>query len=285
MSGALFGGATGAALAAETPACQEGIKETTELEACASRANTHTGAFTIKLKGGQYTPEKQISLSNKSGTITIEELAGSGEVTIQGSALPSENPELLVIKEGVSVVLKNFVIAHSGHSPAAAIEDVGSIELEGMTVAGNGGAALLVQPQGTGKIVNSTLANNTSVAFVNGGTTNLLNDTIAFNKEGGAENLGTLNITNTIIAENPGGDCSGLPLGTDDHSLDSDGSCGAGVSTGKGKAGVQNPAFNDGGPTVVNPLKHGSPAIEAADMTACPSTDQSGHPRPDSGRA
>ena len=275
---AIGAGSLGAA-AASAAMCE--AKETTELEACVKKADANAEANTIVLAGGQYTPSKTLKLTNTGGVQKIEHKTGSGEVTLEGSNLPAENPELFIVEEGVSAAFKNFLIAHSGKAAAAAVEVVGSIELEGMTLGGNLGPALLVQPQGTASLLNSTLSDNTSDGLINGGTTTTRNVSIAFNKLGGTENSGTLNATNTVIAENPGGDCAGLPFETNDHNLDSDGSCAAEKSSGNGKAGLITPAFNDGGPTILHPLKPGSPAVDAGDTAACPPTDQSGHPRPD----
>ena len=276
---AAIGAGSLGAVAASAATCE--AKETTELEACVKKADANTEANTIVLAAGQYTPAKTLKLTNASGLQKLEQKAGSGEVTIEGSNLPSENPELFVVEEGVSAAFKNFVIAHAGKAASAAVEVVGSIELEGVTLGGNLGPALLVQPQGTASLLNSTLSDNTSDGLINGDITTTKNVSIAFNKLGGTENSGTLNATNTLVAENPGGDCAGLPFETNDHNLDSDGSCAAEKSSGKGKAGLSTTAFNDGGPTILHPLKPGSPAIDAGDMAACPPTDQSGHPRPD----
>src|SRR5262249_55472089 len=125
-----------------------------------------------------------------------------------------------------------------------------------------------------------TLSDQAAGAVVNSGTASFVNDTVAFNKGIGVENKGTVSLTNTIVAENTAENCVGKAKITQDHSLDSDGTCG------EEKSGV-NPLLSgiktegDGGPLPIHSLKPGSPAIDAGDEKACPPADQRGFPRPD----
>ena len=95
----------------------------------------------------------------------------------------------------------------------------------------------------------------------------------------GATNV---NVTNSIIAGTIGGsDCTGGTLVASGFNLDSDGSCGF------GKAGdlpatdpMLGPLTGNGGPTLTHAPRTGSPIVDAADITACTSTDQRNAPRP-----
>lgn len=123
----------------------------------------------------------------------------------------------------------------------------------------------------------------------------LLNDTIAHNDgvEGGGISYpaSASSIQNTIVADNDGlpdtRDCYDGPAGGADlgNNLDSDGSCFStgGDSTTAESAGdlvgvdplLALPADN-GGPVLTDALLPGSPAVGAANASACPSTDARG---------
>jgi len=99
-------------------------------------------------------------------------------------------------------------------------------------------------------------------------------------------------VKNTIIAANSGGDCQvGPGLTSEGNNLDSDGTCDL---NGPGDISSADPLLlplaSNGGPTHTHALRAtecgidsctpGSPAIDAADNTACPATDQRGVARP-----
>ena len=114
--------------------------------------------------------------------------------------------------------------------------------------------------------------------MVDHGAASFFSSTIASNRNGGIENRGTLELTNTIVARNKGaGDCRGRASATD-HSLDSDGSCGAGTlsATDPGLGALTE----NGGPTSTQALSAGSPAINAGDGSKCLADDQRDFVRP-----
>ena len=162
-------------------------------------------------------------------------------------------------------------------------------------------------------IVNSTISGNAS-GYYGGGVyissaspLTMLNDTVAFNQApygyGGGiaypydASSGSV-FQNLIVANNSGGDCGDgtiSDLGTSstfndnnsntyDHgnNLDSDGSCigndagGGAVNNIKGVDPLLAALADNGGPTMTHALMPGSPALDAANTGACPSTDQRG---------
>ncbi len=142
---------------------------------------------------------------------------------------------------------------------------------------GGDGGGLFANNQNTITITNSTLA------------WNIIDD----DKVGG----GIANITSTVIMENslvvnnhqqsgPDAvhDCSGalVSLGYN-LIMEPDDTCAAAATNGDlffvgGQ--IVAPLANNGGPTLTNALKAGSPAIDASDNSTCPSTDQRGFARP-----
>src|SRR5271166_4964126 len=203
------------------------VGSTSELETAVTSANTNCQANTIVFAGGAYLPAKTLALTDTCGTQTLEGPTHTPEVLIDGSNEEAEHPEVLLIGEGVTAAVKNVVVQHAGSGAASAVEDLGTLFVEGSTLGGNRGPGLIVQPGANATIRNATVSDGTSVGVVSEGITSLQNATVAFNKFGGVENGGTVNAENTIIAQNGGSQCVGLAPATNDHNLSSDGSCGA----------------------------------------------------------
>ncbi len=64
---------------------------------------------------------------------------------LEGGSVEPFPSELFVIKAKVSVMFKNVEIAHGGGAGVSAIEDFGSLDMEGSTVAGNTGIGIHVE--------------------------------------------------------------------------------------------------------------------------------------------
>jgi hypothetical protein len=254
------------------------VANTSQLEEAVKSANTNCQANTIAVAGGVYVPAKTLTLSDTCGAQVIQGPTHTPEALIDGANEEAEHPELLVIGEGVTAAIKNVVVQHAGSGAASALEDLGTLTIEGSTLGGNRGPGLIVQPGASATIRNATVSDGTSTGLVNEGVTTLQNATVAFNKFGGVENGGAVTADNTIIAQNGGAQCVGLAPATNDHNLASDGSCGAEKS---GVNPLLSSLFNDGGPTELHSLKAGSPAIDAGDPATCTTVDQRGEPRPD----
>ena len=179
-----------------------------------------------------------------------------------------------------------------------------NVTITGNTAGGDGGGLFMF---GDGTITNTTVSGNTSEQFDSGGgvwvigNLSLLNVTVADNAAnifaprvsanalgepivvgGGIFNAdANVTVKNTIIANNEGGDCGG-GVTSDGHNLDSDGTC---AFAGTGDQSGVDPllaalALNAPGSTETHALTAESPAIDTADNTGCPSTDQRGTTRP-----
>lgn len=142
---------------------------------------------------------------------------------------------------------------------------------------------------------NSTFSSNTATGSSGGGiynanaTLTLINTTFSGNSAGSngggirADGGGTVFMYNTVIANSSsGGDCFGAGTFTSQgYNLDSDSTCNL-VGTGDkpGQDPLLGPLQNNGGPTFTHEIQTGSPAIDTADNTSCPATDQRGITRP-----
>jgi hypothetical protein len=172
--------------------------------------------------------------------------------------------------------------------------------------AGGGGGGI-VDPYGAMTVTNCTFSNNS--AHLSGGALNisqsatLINCTLSLNSAttgGGiwvnpARGGGVLNLANTIVAGNTasvsGPDVSGA-VATADHDLVGDATGSSGIVNGSGGNIVGGnghpvinadlgPLQNNGGPTQTMAFLAGSPAIDQADNSKAPATDERGIKRLD----
>jgi hypothetical protein len=181
-----------------------------------------------------------------------------------------------------------------------------NVRIENSTISGNraanvgGGIRML----GNATVVNSTISGNESVGWYGGaifhtdGVMSLVNSTVTANVApdwapaaifvGTFTNANaTLTLANTIVGANrhfgcfPGFYGAGVvTLASGGHNVFTDGSC---TVVGSDQV-VGDPAVgalaDNGGPTETQGLLEGSPALDAADATLCPASDQRGVPRP-----
>ena len=280
------------ASAASAETCN--ASSTAEFAACVTKTNAASGASTIVLAAGIYQPEKTVTFTNTSGTVTVEGPAGSPTVggqpaELAGEAVEPFPSELVVVNSAASVMFKHVEIVHGGGTGVPAVKvnaepegtspKIGKIALEQSLLGGNIGTGITLNPGAEATVRNSTLSDNSAFAFVDGGKASFFNSTVAFNKGGGVQNIGSsLSLTNTIVAENKVADCKGKATASD-HSLDSDGTCNVGALS-KTNPMLEAKLENDGGTTQVHPLETGSPAISAGDEATCTSEDQRGAARP-----
>lgn len=174
-----------------------------------------------------------------------------------------------------------------------------NLTLINATVTGNSSQASgggIFTASGTLALTNVTINGNTGLTGgglrFNAGTATLTNVTISGNttaNEGGGGICnggvgGTATLRNTIVANDPSaGNCSG-PIISSGHNLSSDNTCGFhGTGDLNNTDPLLGPLQDNGGPTFTHALLAGSPAIDAADPTNFPATDQRGVTRPQGG--
>jgi CSLREA domain-containing protein len=143
-------------------------------------------------------------------------------------------------------------------------------------------------------LINSSVSGNTTTPFGSGGgvynsswpaTVSILNSSIVGNSSmngGGIFNAGSgiVAVKNTLLADNVFDNCGGI-ITSEGHNLESGDSCGLdAVGDLPYTLPLVRPIADNGGPTLTHALLPGSPAIDAADDTVCPTVDQRGEPRP-----
>jgi hypothetical protein len=174
------------------------------------------------------------------------------------------------------------------------------------TISGNlandvgGGLRLLSNAE----ISNSTISGNESTGWYGGaffltdGVVNMTNTTVVDNISPGGgpaavfvgtfgDGSATLNVANSIIANNQTEGCFLAPFGAGTVAINSlgtnvfsDATCfPIGSDQIVGAAGL-GPLADNGGPSLTHALLAGSPAIDAANGTLCPTIDQRGVARP-----
>ena len=169
------------------------------------------------------------------------------------------------------------------------IDDGDIVTVTASTLTGNeAGIGAGIEVEGaTVKVLNSTFTGNVGAAIdtyaCGGGTVGYT--TFDANSPDLSLSCSDLQLTGTIVAGTASGtNCAGsTPSETVGHNLDSGTSCGFTKPTDLTKT---NPLLGklaaNGGPTMTQTLRHGSPAINhgGTRATGCPATDQRGLPRP-----
>ncbi len=228
---------------------------TASLIAAVQQADAQSGSNTIELSAGTYSPSSTLSLR---GDVAITGPAERG-LTISGAA-EAPGTDLFDVLAGAQATFVNVAASAAGYqNQGAAIDDSGTVELDNSTLSGNDGPSLLVQPNASATVRNSTLSWGLEEGLVDHGSATLVNSTVADNGvEGIDDRSGRLSLVNTIVAGNGGHDCS-LPASASDASLDGDGTCGVGA-LGATDPQLGNLVWN-GGPTLTQAPAPGSPVV------------------------
>ena len=218
-----------------------------------------------------------------------------GTLTIGGSTISNN---VATVSGGGIVNGKDLTITNSTIAGNSATGDGGGIyhsgtsltisgsTISGNTATGNGGGIVNFSANPV-SITNSTISGNRATGngggIVNGGTLTLASSTVYGNQGAlGSDiyNSGPLSARSTIVAN---GNCAQFGTVTSlGGNLDSGNTCGFGTGPGDqvNTDPLLGPLANNGGPTPTHALLTDSPAINAADNSGCPATDQRGTPRP-----
>ncbi|MHC4676186.1 MAG: choice-of-anchor Q domain-containing protein [Planctomycetota bacterium] len=252
------------------------LNSTLNITNCTISTNTTTGSSGAGNGGGIY----------NAGTVTITNSSITGNTIGESNGGGIYNDGTLTISD--TTISGNQVTTNYG----GGIYNYGDLTITGSTISGNSdglGVGGILQ-QGTATIYNTTISGNTGIGIRNiggpGSNSTFLYSTIAYNTGTGYVHSGTATFTNTIVANN-GTDCTGTTGGTFHDAgwnLDTDNTCSfADFTDLPGTDPLLGPLQDNGGPTLTHALLSGSPAIDAGDNVACPSTDQRGVTRPQDG--
>jgi len=267
---------------------------------------------TILLRGGDTYP---LTIANTDGTNSNGDLDVSSLVTLgvtghEGAVVDGAAGDDRVLQvAGATASISRLEIrggASSGGGGILVTGAAGSLILADSTVTGNRadvssgseGGAILISGGADAELTNVTIAANSAVgdgggleAFGAGSIATLANVTVAGNTadsddagdgSGGGVNVAggaTLNLHDTIVAGNEdlttagtiAPDCAGGPASLGHNLIGSSAGCAYAAATGDIVA-------NNGGPTLTQALRPGSPALDRGGP-GCAATDQRGAPR------
>jgi beta-glucanase (GH16 family) len=179
-----------------------------------------------------------------------------------------------------TTIVRSTISGNVSNDVGGAIRSLGDMTITDSTLSGNrstgwhGGA--IFHTDGDMEILNSTIANNIGPDWA---------PSAVFIGEWGAV-VPSLKLTNTIITGNQWYACEQFASGgvvsliSGGNNLIQDGSCnpvGSDIINSNAQIG---PLSDNGGPTLTLALLPGSPAIDAANDSLCPATDQRGITRP-----
>jgi len=224
---------------------------------------TLTRARILRNRGGPGGVGAGMYLSG--GTVTVS------DSTIDGNVGTGEGAGVFAItSEGVAITNSTISGNRASGMPAGggilggATVTVTNVTVSGNAADGQGGGLLL---GGNATVRNSTFVDNTSpvgsAIFVGG----------------------TVTLANSIIAGAAPSHCAGgTPVTSGDFNIDTNGTCAlTGANDRSGIDPQLGPLADNGGPTLTHLPAATSPAIDAANPSGCPATDQRGQARPTDG--
>lgn len=244
---------------------------------------TGAGATSTIIDGGGIDRALDIAPNGAPVSVTINSLA------IQNGTASGAPGGAIRVNLGTVVLNDCRLNSNDSDANGGAINNAGNLTLNRCTLSantasGDGGG---LYNAATLALNNTTLSGNSATSLggglYNATTATALHATFALNSAtsgGGLYNAGSATLKSTLFDANTGGNCSGT-IGSNGNNLDSGTSCAFGAA---GDLSNINPLLgalaDNGGPTATHALSAGSPAIDAADNTGCPATDQRGVVRP-----
>ena len=221
------------------------------------------------------------------GSLTVDLSTLSGNKASSGGGIEAFNGHVAVPSRAT---VEQSTLSGNKASVGGGIDANTTVTVRASTLTANNagqGAGIEVEGGVTIGVLNSTLTGNVGAGIdtfqCGGGTVGY--STIDANEPDLSLSCSTLQLTGTIVAGSTAtANCAGAaPSETVGYNLDSGTSCGFAKSTDLTKT---NPLLGklaaNGGPTMTQTLRRGSPAINrgGTGATGCPATDQRGLPRP-----
>ncbi len=252
---------------------------------------------TIKVAEGAYTKQLYDFLGWIVDIQTGVTILGGWNSTFTQQGAPSiidgENIYSGIVNSAANVTLSGFIIQNAGNGQVG-IQNGGDLTLDRMSVINNNGVG--VDNGGVLVIQNTTISQNKGNGLVNNaGNVTVKNSTITNNQVndlstaygGGIRTVyGTVTISNSIISGNSAPQAPDCYAYTINSSLVSNGYNIIGTNASCNITAKPGDKFNID-PLLLpllsvgyQPISSGSPALDAGNDTACPSTDQRGVTRP-----
>jgi len=213
------------------------------------------------------------------------------DLTISNGAVSGAPGGAIRVNLGTVVLNDCSLSGNSSDANGGAISNGGDLTLNRCTLSANtasaNGGGLFNAT--TVVLNNSTLSGNTATSLggglYNANTATLLHATIASNSAasgGGMYNAGSATLKSTLLSANTVNNCAGtVAITSSGTNLDSVMSCAFSATGDQSNVDPQLGVLsNNGGQTATHALSSGSLAIDKADNTGCPATDQRGVTRP-----
>ena len=221
------------------------------------------------------------------GSLTVDLSTLSGNKASSGGGIEAFNGHVAVPSRAT---VEQSTLSGNKASVGGGIDANTTVTVRASTLTANNagqGAGIEVEGGVTIGVLNSTLTGNVGAGIdtfqCGGGTVGY--STIDANEPDLSLSCSTLQLTGTIVAGSTAtANCAGAaPSETVGYNLDSGTSCGFAKSTDLTKTSpLLGKLAANGGPTMTQTLRRGSPAINrgGTGATGCPATDQRGLPRP-----
>jgi CSLREA domain-containing protein len=245
------------------------IRDNTSVDDAAGVRNDGVLTISRGTVSGNTAADTSGGIENR-GTLTLT------DSTVENNRANGGDGGGLQNQSGASLtVARSAIVRNTSAEDGGGIDfDVGSASLTNVTVSGNAaagdGGGLEVSDGATVSLTHVTVAGNTA-----GQGNGLFND---------PSFPATVTLRSTLFANGSSGrNCAGDPITSLGYNLEFPGAtCNIGSAPGDilGADPRLGPLETNGGPSPIHLLKPGSPAIDAATNTNCPSTDQWGQPRP-----
>ncbi len=277
----------------------EGMKFTRGFDGADEGLEGCSPCETLRANGGG-------ALYNAGAAVELE------NVIFEGDGVSSGEPTGGAIGNAGTLDLRNVSFPDDNAAIGGALfSRGGQINAENVTFENDGtsafdGGAVFLFNGGNASFTNTTVVGSGWPSSFGGGIDNsgstltLTNDTFSGNIRGALETDtgGSTSVQNTILgsgfSDNADFDCVGEGKGTDvntttakaitndlGNNIDQDGVCGLNASGDKSKVDPKlAPIADNGGLTPTQALLHGSPAIDAGSLSACPASDQRGVAHP-----
>jgi subtilisin-like proprotein convertase family protein len=217
-----------------------------------------------------------IGTTQLNGTLITGNKAGAG-----GGIYNATNGRLTV---GTSTVITNTA---SG-SPGGGIDNLGTLTVTQSALIYNAASTSQgggLSNAGTAQLTNVTISDNTAQTGGgvqnSGGALSLQYSTVSQNSSPALNNAsGTATVGNSILTQSSGNSCNGT-ISSADYNLDTGTSCGFSQSHDLSNTDPQiGPLRDNGGNSLTRAIAFSSPAVDSANASVCPPTDQRGVARP-----
>lgn len=237
------------------------------LRAAIDEANANPDITSIAVPAGTYPLSTAgIDETNVGGDLDVDPAAEALEIRgdFGGVRVDASGADGVIDVRGGLVRLRNVALTGAS-GPGARVGDGGRLEVLSSAGHANGGPGAEVHPGGTLLSLHSTWSGNGAGGVNNEGSATIGVSTVADNTGGGLVGSAPMLVRGSILGpQSTGADCS-VSATSEDHNIDSDGSCGLGSPSDLSGVDPQIGPLSDATVPFHHPLE-GSPALDSAPL-------------------